>query len=438
MQRLATGLCIYLGYVYALTLSPFHIAWDSERSISLLINRNFGALDISLNTVGFLPFGFLLYFLLKANDRPLGKLCITASLACALSAIIEIIQLHIPTRSSSIVDVAANTVGAACGFVIGFWAHQRSWLSWAMEYKAGLAVVGLSVYGAALLMVFAVAGMPQRLDAWERGFPLLIGNEATLGRPWLGSIFSLLLFDRGLTREEIYLLYSTGPKLKPNAIEEHRPILAYLFDEGHGEIVHDRSQVGEALDVTMESPDRVAWLPIGALEIKEETVIRSVEPHEKIHRQIAETDAFSVSVWFQPASLEQHGPARIVSYSESPFSRNFTIGQEGAELHFRVRDLLSGRNGTGWDLKARALQSSSEPTHAIVTYDKGFKSLYVNGAMVLDAPPPDGLTLIVRSLHFDSESPFHKFIVGFLLIGGAGLQLWPLALKDEWNSRKLE
>ena len=91
----------------------------------------------------------------------------------------------------------------------------------------------------------------------------------------------------------------------------------------------------------------------GGLTLRGPMVLRNVRSNEKIYRGITGTDRFSIATWFQPATLDQYGPARIVSFSESPFDRNFTIGQEGESLHFRVRNLFSSRNGIKWDLKAK-------------------------------------------------------------------------------------
>ena len=193
-------------------------------------------------------------------------------------------------------------------------------------------------------------------------------------------------------------------------------------------MVYDQSHLGGPIDLQIMSPDSAAWLPGGGLTLRGPTVLRSVRSSERIYRQITATDRFSIATWFQPATLDQYGPARIVSFSESPFARNFTIGQEGESLHFRVRNLFSGRNGIKWDLKASALQSVTEPTHAVLIFDKGIKSLYVNGEKVFEVHPPEGLTFIAQALHFDPDSHWQKWMLVFLLVGGLGVLLLPLAM----------
>jgi hypothetical protein len=54
---------------------------------------------------------------------------------------------------------------------------------------------------------------------------------------------------------------------------------------------------------------------------------------------------FALFARFTPASLEVRGPARIVSLSRNPSERNFTLGQSGAQLSFRLRTPTTGING---------------------------------------------------------------------------------------------
>jgi hypothetical protein len=203
-----------------------------------------------------------------------------------------------------------------------------------------------------------------------------------------------------------------------------------------GNTVHDRSQFGEPTNMQIRSLDQTAWLLEGGLRLQEPTVLQSVSAGGKIFRRITSTDTFSVSMWFQPTSLEQYGPARIVSFSESTLDRNFTIGQQGANLHFRIRDRLSGSNGARWEIQVlHALRSTTEPIHGVFEYEKGIKRVYIDGEKMLEAYPPDWLTFIACFLHFDSELPWQRWMLGSLLVGGAGILLWPLAIQGNAKKR---
>jgi hypothetical protein len=315
--------------------------------------------------------------------------------------------------------------------------YQRSWHLRLARLRRTLAIIGIVFYGAGVFSVVILTKMPQKLDAWDPEFSLLIGNEATLDRPWLGNISSLMIVDGVLDQEEIRSIFASGRWPKPAVTEEYQPILAYQFDEGLGDILHDQSQSGEPINMRIRLPDQTAWVPEGGLRFQKPTVLQSVRAGEKLFRRITATDIFSVSMWIQPENLEQYGPARIVSVSESPVSRNFTIGQHGAGLHFRVRDRLSGSNGARWDLQVpHALQSTTEPIHGVFVYEKGFKRVYVNGEKMSETYPPDWLTFIAHFLDFDSDVPWQRWMLGGLLAGGAGMLVWPLTIQGNARERR--
>ncbi|MBA2662928.1 MAG: hypothetical protein H0U74_11570, partial [Bradymonadaceae bacterium] len=53
------------------------------------------------------------------------------------------------------------------------------------------------------------------LSSWQRTFPLLLGNEATLDRPWLGAFYLLAIYDRPLDLATIARHFAEGPATPP-------------------------------------------------------------------------------------------------------------------------------------------------------------------------------------------------------------------------------
>lgn len=82
-------------------------------------------LDVLINFFGFIPFGILLTKLLSAK-QPKAKRTLAVATLCAFlfSLGIEITQITIPGRSSSLADLAINTVGGLCGALL-FIAYQK-------------------------------------------------------------------------------------------------------------------------------------------------------------------------------------------------------------------------------------------------------------------------------------------------------------------------
>ncbi len=84
-----------------------------------------------LNTLLFLPWGFLLFLLLDSPDRPAYQsYLITLILALGLSAFVEAWQYFLPTRVTDINDVIWNGAGAVAGALLG---HLRKRIRFAFE-----------------------------------------------------------------------------------------------------------------------------------------------------------------------------------------------------------------------------------------------------------------------------------------------------------------
>jgi len=76
--------------------------------------------DMMVNAVGFMPFGFLLAWVLASGSRLTGSrvLIVVIIVSGLLSGAIEVSQAWLPTRTSSLLDLILNISGAACGAII--------------------------------------------------------------------------------------------------------------------------------------------------------------------------------------------------------------------------------------------------------------------------------------------------------------------------------
>ncbi len=107
---------LLLGYMLAITsvitLTPFRFSWPQAVLVSWIMKPS----DMAANALLFLPLGFL-YRLSRppaARGRHLGVWV----RAAALSALFESIQVFLPGRYPSLVDVASNSLGAWLGSVL--------------------------------------------------------------------------------------------------------------------------------------------------------------------------------------------------------------------------------------------------------------------------------------------------------------------------------
>ena len=109
------------------------------------------------------------------------------------------------------------------------------------------------------------------------------------------------------------------------ATRDSRGLVAlYDFSERSGTTVHDRSGVGQAVDLTIDKAPNVSWSDDG-LTVKDSTKIVYAKPARKIIDAVRRSNAITVEAWLKPAKTSQSGPARIVSISQDTSGRNVTL-----------------------------------------------------------------------------------------------------------------
>lgn len=162
---------------------------------------------------------------------------------------------------------------------------------------------------------------------------------------------------------------------------EDGPLVLYDFADVDSDIVRDRSQRGEALDLRIADTKAVTRQP-GSLRIDRDTTIRSSGPATKITRAIRKSGAISVVALVHPHNDRQDGPARIVSLSSDTQRRNFTLGQDGGQYDFRLRSTATGDNGIP-SLASPADTAKTTPTHVVYTRDAdGRVHIYIDARVV--------------------------------------------------------
>ncbi|MGB9596559.1 MAG: LamG-like jellyroll fold domain-containing protein, partial [Candidatus Poribacteria bacterium] len=153
----------------------------------------------------------------------------------------------------------------------------------------------------------------------------------------------------------------------------------YLFDEGKGNIITDDSGVEPPIHLRITDPTKILWAKDeNAVEITGNSMIVSEGNTEKIINNIKGHKELSIEVWFTPNSLNQTGPARIISMSTDPLQRNFTLGQTNDDIAFRLRTTKTDQNGIP-ELDTQKHILSEKPIHLVATYDGNIKKLYING-----------------------------------------------------------
>lgn len=386
---------LYLVYVVIFGLTPFTWSLPHAASITEVFVDHFEgwsgfsnatSWDVWSNVVFFIPCGVLMVLLPGISRRPwFIRLLLAFIGAAALSSGVELAQLLF-TRAPSLVDIVCNTVGGVAGGALGVVAnsaYHASGEAWSRTCCAtvwlGWMVVGYILF----LSLFTAWPFPLASDFsnWNPTYRLLLGNEGTMNRPWLGTLHLVAVYDRALASDEITTHFSLGPLVHSQESRTKQGLVLYYdFSEQAGAIVHDRAAKGPSTDLYIQDPSRTAWVSPNGLTLSADTVIASrPAPDQVVGGGLLADKELSVEAWVTPADVAQTGPARIVSLSKNTDARNFTLGQQSKDVVFRLRTPISGYNGANPALSTSDAPLTRATQHIVATYREGIETMYVDG-----------------------------------------------------------
>ncbi|MFO7891797.1 MAG: VanZ family protein [bacterium] len=382
-------LIVYLMYLGCITLSPFefslleykkYFSYSFSKIISLLFQLH--VLDFFLNIILFIPFGIIIYFLFKKYLRyRKTDFFIPLIAGMLLSSSIEFIQIF-TDRFTSFWDMISNILGCVIGFTAmknGFIRNTITKGGFKIWRKPIISFTLLIIYIFFLFILLYYPYHTNRLRNWDDSYPLILGNEATLNRPWKGEIFTVALYNKRLSADKADELFKRGCKdTSLLAREESGLILLYDFREGSGKIIHD---LVYELDLKAEN---VQWLDHHGISIDSTSRLNSINSTEHIIDLLKSTSELSIEVWCRTLDLHQTGPARIISLSITPEKRNFTLGQNGKDIHLRVRTPLTGLNGSKINLVSSSVLRDKDLHHIVAVFDHGTERAFLDGK-----PAPD-------------------------------------------------
>jgi hypothetical protein len=353
-------LCVVAG-----TLAPFSFATGAGLEHGLKVFE-YGAhgdwVHFVFNILLFMPLGVLLHHEGRSRSVKLLPIVILAGVAgLSISMTVEYLQAFLPTRDSSLIDVLANAVGSLLGV-----AADRRWGAAAegrlARVRATTSPVMLAgLIGSLLVVALLVSGTLQartRLSNWNPEYPLLIGNEQTADRPWRGRVFALDITDAATPAAAVRRFADGESVVLPGA-----PVAAFVFNGDPP--YQDASGNLPDLEWT-ERPNASgqagAWLTGPSW-------LQSGRPASGLAQRLRATNAFTLRVRCATDDTNQDGPARIISNSVSPFLRNFTLGQQGSDLVFRLRTPDTGLNGYPPEVHVQGIFADRDAREILATYD---------------------------------------------------------------------
>ncbi|HET6218286.1 MAG TPA: LamG-like jellyroll fold domain-containing protein, partial [Acidobacteriaceae bacterium] len=263
----------------------------------------------------------------------------------------EVLQLGYIGRVPSFIDIAGNTCGAVAGYLATKPFLKRADGPRSLVLYRVVAVAAIPI---AILGTLAILPHHTKSDFsnWNSTFHVAVGNELTQDRPWSGTISEFAIYPVAMTPEQINELAvqtaSSNTDRIAGKVSPEAPIVERMHPAG-------------------------STTPLRLLSKQEEL---------KLYDTLVSRNQLTLAVLMRTNDLEQTGPARIVTYSQNEFSRNFTLAQIRNTLTFRLRTPNSGPNGANPALYTGPVLKRNTPAFVAAVYDGRFSSLYVDGKRV--------------------------------------------------------
>jgi VanZ family protein len=335
-----------------------------------------GLLDVILNVLLFVPFGFGL----AAKFRERGKSrAFTFALALAAGALfsycIEFLQLYIPPRDSGWEDIFTNSSGSVAGFVLYEFLGKPAlgWLSIGESWVESLlaprrAFVVLLVYFALWFTASFQLQKNTRLSDWRSDALLVVGNDASGKFPWKGTVNAVQIGDLAL-RGEVAQLLSAG-----QATDAANPGLLVDYDFSAGPPFRNQKQISSELAWFPSAP---ATSASGLLLLDGASWLTSRVAVPDLIANLEKTNQFTLRVLCTPAQ-GTGGEGRIISISEPSGFADLTLRQEDSSLTFWFRNPLSANHSVlTWVVPQ--VFTGGRTRDILYTYDGANLSLFLDG-----------------------------------------------------------
>ena len=330
--RIAFGVYMLLT-VYA-TLYPLE-GWHQHGAspfeyLGVPWPRYTGGFDVSVNILGYIPFGLLGVAALHPRLRGAPAFIVVAAAGFSLSLVLEAAQSYLPTRHASTVDLLSNSAGAAFGALVGLkigpWMLEhgplkrlrRAFFLGGTEVDFGLVLVGLwlfvqlnpatLLFGAGSMRDLFVA--PEGRARTAEFFVLVETLVASCNLVAVGLLFSSLVQPGGPARRLFVGLLAVALIVKAAAfvtIMRADSILGWLTPGAQLGLL-----VGSTLTLAAIAIPRTLRLAAAAVLVMAATVLVNLAPPNPYFTA-------TLKLWQQGHFLNFNGLTRLVS-SAWPFA----------------------------------------------------------------------------------------------------------------------
>lgn len=162
--RLRTWLAIgYVLFIVYASLAPF-TGWREQglhfaEVLDMPLRLTYTAFDATANFLSYLPFGLVAGLALRARFGAVTSIIFATCMGVMLSTCMEYLQMYLPARTSSNMDLLSNGAGTLAGALLAMSMTSRTWLVAKLAYwrhdlfhhrkeaDFGLALLALWMFG---------------------------------------------------------------------------------------------------------------------------------------------------------------------------------------------------------------------------------------------------------------------------------------------------
>lgn len=387
------------------TLYPFKFAAGSSPIQEII--RNFrsgsGLLDVLANIVLFAPLGFGLgSAIAKRPFKPITKLLAVLLVCGAMSLGIELLQVFLPGRKPTPLDVVSNAAGGGVGYLwfeyFGFWFYRLATLLldisrlFFAKFSLKQLVAGLVAYSVlAGTVVFVWQG--NSLRGWNLTYPLSLGTDysfyhrslqKTLDRSWDGTVSDVVVGDRALSQAQAEQFFANSQAF---ITSNDSVIAAYSLRGEKG--TQDSTGNAPSLSWQGEAPDT---LSANGVTLSAQRWLKTNQPVRSISQRIQQSSQFTLSATIAAAdiSVPLHGSKQILAIASPSGQGNLMLGQAQSGLSVLLDAARSSETKRIPNQTILNIFTDTQPHRILVTYSGFVIRVYVDSherRYVIDLTP---------------------------------------------------
>lgn len=362
------------------TLAPFRFTFPLVEigfNFELFKSDSWG--DYVRNIILFLPWGFFLGKLLKSQQiKPLVLISLVLWSSLLLSLIVECLQLYLPERTSTVSDILANTFGGLLGGITALFVGTQYLAKRKLSARRSKQTLLPFTFISITLVFICLSTWLQsysRLNTWQPNYYLTIGNEVNAVRPWSGTIKYLAFSDRNISAKQVEIILAASPTTicqQANSILSNSWIGCYNFVASEDNNPQNKNNLPKLNRQGINNKQ------ISGGQVTADSWLKSDTPSKIINQKISQSSQFTLVTEVATANTQQENAARIISLSASESLRNLTLAQQQNNLVIRLRNSITGNNGSRPQIAIPHVFSDSKFKKIIVTYDGTKLSTYIN------------------------------------------------------------